>query len=182
MALVLMIVAPERFRDEELFDTQAELAQAGHQTIVASTRAGLCPGSRGGQVMAELTLDQVHCGDYAAVVFVGGGGSKLLFDNADAQRIAQGMAQDGKVVAAICLAPVILANAGVLAGRQATVAGTEAATIAAHGAHYTGPGVTVDENIVTANGPKSSRQFGRRIAQRLAARKDGNQNADRCCT
>ena len=170
MARVLMIVAPERFRDEELFDTQAELMQAGHRTSVASTRTGLCPGARGGQVVAELALDQVHCSDYAAVVFVGGGGSKLLFHQADAWRIAREMAQDGKIVAAICLAPVILANAGVLNGRQATVAGTEAATIAAQGAHYTGPGVTVDENIVTANGPKSSRQFGRSIAQLLAAR------------
>ncbi len=170
MALVLMIIAPERFRDEELFDTQAELTQAGHQTVIASTCTGLCPGSRGGQAAAQLTLNQVQCGDYAAVVFVGGGGSKLLFNNGDAWRIAREMAQDGKIVAAICLAPVILANAGVLNGRQATVAGTEAATIAAQGAHYTGPGVTVDENIVTANGPKSSRQFGRSIAQLLAAR------------
>lgn len=170
MALVLMIVAPERFRDEELFDTQVELTQAGHEAVIASTRAGLCPGSRGGHVTTELTLAQVQSCDYAAVVFVGGGGSKLLFHNGDAWRIAREMAQAGKVVAAICLAPVILAYAGVLQGRQATVAGTEAATIEAQGAHYTGPGVTVDENFITANGPKSSRQFGRRIAQLLAAR------------
>ena len=170
MALVLLVVAPERFRDEELFDTQAELTQAGHQTAIASTRAGLCPGSRGGQVLAELTLTQVQCNDYAAVVFVGGGGAKLLFQDTDAWRTAREMAQAGKVVAAICLAPVILAYAGVLAGRQATVAGTEAATIEMQGAHYTGPGVTVDGNLVTANGPKSSRQFGRSIAQLLAAR------------
>lgn len=169
MALILLVVAPERFRDEELFDTQAELTQAGHQTVVASTRAGLCPGSRGGHVTVELTLPQVQCADYAAVVFVGGGGAKLLYQDADAWRIAQEIAQADKVVAAICLAPVILAYAGVLAGRQATVAGTEAATIEAQGAHYTGPGVTVDGNLVTANGPKSARQFGRRIAQLLAA-------------
>ncbi len=172
MAQVLMVIAPERFRDEELFDTQAELAQAGHQTVVASTRTGPCPGSRGGQVLAELTLPQAQCADYAAVVFVGGGGSKLLFHNADAWRIAREMAQAGKVVAAICLAPVILAQAGVLAGRQATVAGTEAATIERQGAQYVGPGVTVDGNLVTANGPKSSRQFGRSIAQLLAARSE----------
>ena len=61
----------------------------------------------------------------------------MLFHNIDAWRIAQTMAQQGKVVAAICLAPVILAFAGVLRGRQATVAGTEATTIATHGAHYT---------------------------------------------
>ena len=30
MAQVLLVVAPERFRDAELFDTQAELAEAGH--------------------------------------------------------------------------------------------------------------------------------------------------------
>lgn len=169
MAVIVMIVAPERFRDEELFDTQAELLRAGHQTVIASTRTGLCPGSRGGHVTAELTLDQVCCADYAAVVFVGGGGSKLLFHNADAFRIAQTMTQEDKVVAAICLAPVILAHAGVLRGRQATVAGTEAATIETHGAHYAGPGVTVDGRLVTANGPKSSRLFGQKIAQLLAA-------------
>lgn len=170
MALVLMVVAPERFRDEELFDTQAELTQAGHQIVIASTRSGLCPGSRGGHVTATLTLAQVQCHDYAAVVFVGGGGAKLLFHNIDAWRIAREMAQNDKIVAGICLAPVILAYAGVLNGRQATVAGTEAATMTAHGAHYTGPGVTVDGHFVTANGPKSSRLFGQKIVQLLAVR------------
>ncbi len=165
MALVLLVIAPERFRDEELFDTQAELTQAGQQTVIASTRTGRCPGSRGGHATAELTLAQVQCCDYAAVVFVGGGGAKLLFHNGDAWRSARAMAQNKQVMAAICLAPVILAHAGVLQGRQAPVAGTAAATIATHGAHDTGPGVTVDGNIVTANGPKSSRPFGRSIAQ-----------------
>ncbi len=162
-----MVIAPERFRDEELFETQAELRQAGHQTHIASTRIGLCPGARGGQAMAEMTLGQVDTAEYDAVVFVGGGGSKLLWNNETAWRIARDMAQNDKVVAAICLAPVILANAGVLAGKRATVAGTEAATIEARGARYTGPGVTVDGRLVTANGPKSSRRFGQCIDELL---------------
>ncbi|MGZ8718087.1 MAG: DJ-1/PfpI family protein [Aeromicrobium sp.] len=61
---------------------------------------------------------------------------------------------------AICLAPVILSNAGVLRNRRATVAGTEAHTIEVAGATYTGPGVMVDENIVTANLPGSSPTMG----------------------
>jgi len=170
MALVLLVIAPERFRDEELFETQAELLQAGHRTVITSTRTGVCPGSRGGQATAELTLAQVNCADFAAVVFVGGGGAKLLFHNPEAWRIARAMAQQNKVVAAICLAPVILAQAGVLRGRQATVAGTAAATLETLGARYTGPGVTVAGQFVTANGPKSSRQFGRSIVQLLAGR------------
>jgi putative intracellular protease/amidase len=62
---------------------------------------------------------------------------------------------------------VILANAGVLVGKQATAAGTEARTIESKGAKYTGPGVTVDGNVVTGNAPKSSRLFGQKINERL---------------
>lgn len=168
MGNVLMVVAPERFRDEELFETRTVLADAGHAITVASTRAGRCPGSRGGHVDVAMTLDEARSADYDAVVFVGGGGSKLLFNDPSALRIAREIARSGRVLAAICLAPVILANAGVLTGKRATVAGTEARTIEAAGACYTGPGVTVDGMLVTANGPKSSHAFGVRIAELLA--------------
>lgn len=80
------------------------------------------------------------------------------------------MATAGKIVAAICLAPVILANAGVLDGKSATVAGTEARSIESKGARYAGPGVTVDGNVVTGNGPKCSRVFGQKIDELLRAK------------
>ena len=167
MARVLMVVAPERFRDEELFDTREVLESRGHSVVVASTRAGECAGSRGGHVLAEAVLCDQRAADFDAVVFVGGGGSKLLWRDEDALRLAREAQVGSKVLGAICLAPVILANAGVLRGRKATVAGTEARTIEAEGATYTGPGVTIDGKIVTANGPKSSTAFGERIASLL---------------
>ena len=170
MAKVLMIIAPERFRDEELLVTKEELETAGHETVIASIVKGICPGSRGGFAIATLTLNEVQTEDYDAVVFVGGGGSKVYFANEEALRIAKEMYKKKTVVAAICLAPVILANAGILKGKNATVAGTEAKTIESKGAKYTGPGVTVDGNIVTGNAPKSSRLFGQKINERLKAR------------
>ena len=170
MAKVLMIIAPERFRDEELFVTKEELEKAGHETVIASIAKGICPGSRGGFATATLTLAEAQTENYDAVVFVGGGGSKLYFSNEEALRIAKEMYKRKKVVAAICLAPVILANAGVLKGKDATVAGTEAKTIESKGAKYTGPGVTVDGNIVTGNAPKSSRLFGQKINELLKER------------
>jgi protease I len=163
MAKVLMIIAPERFRDEELFVTKEELEKDGHETIIASIVKGICPGSRGGFATATLTLNEVKAGDYDAVVFVGGGGSKIYYANEEALRIAKEMHKKKTVVAAICLAPVILANAGILKEKNATVAGTEAKTIESKGAKYTEPGVTVDGNIVTGNAPKSSRLFGQKI-------------------
>ena len=176
MAKLLMVVAPERFRDEELFETKAELDAAGHETILASTRRGICTGSRGGSFHSRLTIDKVNTDDFDGVVFVGGGGSKLLFANEAAKQIAQAMHGQGKLVAAICLAPVILANAGVLAGRKATVAGTEAKTLEMKGATYTGPGVTVDGSIVTANAPKRSRLFGQTINEVLTQRMPRSQD------
>lgn len=161
-----MIIPPERFRDEELFDTRAVLQSAGHSVTVASTRVGQCSGSRGGHMHAEA-LGPQRAADYDAVVFVGGGGSKLLWHDEDALRLAREAADCEKVLGAICLAPVILGNAGVLRGHDATVAGTEARTIEACGANYVGPGVVVDRRIVTANGPKSSTLFGQRIVELL---------------
>jgi protease I len=170
MAKIVLIIAPERFRDEELFVTQAELESAGHATLIASRIKGTCPGSRGGFAVAVLTLSEVLARDYDAVVFVGGGGSKVYFADEQALRIAREMHAAGKLVAAICLAPVILANAGILKGKKATVAGTQAGAIESKGAKYTGPGVTVDGNIVTGNAPKSSKLFGQAINAALAAR------------
>ena len=65
---------------------------------------------------------------------------------------------------------MVLANAGILKGKSATVAGTEAKTIESKGAKYTGPGVMVDGNIVTGNAPKSSKLFGQKINKLLMAR------------
>jgi protease I len=164
---ILIIIPPERFRDEELFDTKNELERSGHKVSISSTHKGQCPGSRGGFADSEIDLKDVDTEIYDAVIFVGGGGSKLLFNNETAIQIARAMNNKRKIVAAICLAPVILANAGILKGKNATVAGTEAKTIEEKGAKYTGPGVTVDGNVVTANAPKASRLFGQTIGRLL---------------
>lgn len=163
MGKILMIIPPERFRDEELFITKEELENEGHSIIIASTKTGEIHGSRGGSIHSDIIIDDVNTKDYIAVVFVGGGGSKLLFNNQAAIKIAKNMNDQKKIVSAICLAPVILANAGILMKKNATVAGTEAKTIENKGAYYTGPGVTVDGNIITGNAPKASKLFGQKI-------------------
>lgn len=165
-----MIIPPERFRDEELFVTKDELEKLGHKITIASTKTGVCPGSRGGFVKAEYDINELNTDKFEVVIFVGGGGSKLLFENSRAYQIANEMNSKGKIIAAICLAPVILANAGILKHKKATVAGTESKTIEKKGAEYTGPGVTVDGNIVTANAPKQSKLFGQTIGKLIINR------------
>ncbi len=164
---VLMVIAPSNFRDEELFDTKAELEAAGAETTIASKQAGTITGMLGGAAEAEVGLGKVNAADYDAVVFIGGSGSSAYFNDSTAQQIAKDAVAKGKVLAAICIAPSILANAGILQGKNATAFNSEAGNLQSKGANYTGQGVTVDGKIITADGPASARQFGREIAKVL---------------
>ncbi|MEM2638356.1 MAG: DJ-1/PfpI family protein, partial [Candidatus Hadarchaeales archaeon] len=94
--------------------------------------------------------------------------SSIYFSNKHALSIAKEAFSAGKVVGAICIAPVILANAGILKGRRATVwDGDFVKMLEAGGAKYTGKNVEVDGKIVTANGPHAAREFGKKIAELL---------------
>lgn len=167
MDKVLLVIAPQVFRDEELFETREELEKAGFETVVASTAKGTCTGKLGGQAEAVISIEEVRPSGYQALVFVGGMGSQVYFEHPGAHDLAWEMYADGKVVSAICAAPVILAKAGLLKDRKATVYPDHEYTLKQYGALYTGEAVTVDGNIITGNGAESSRAFGQAIASRL---------------
>lgn len=100
--------------------------------------------------------------------FVGGAGSREYFNNPVAHKIAQDTLIQSKVLGAICIAPVILANAGLLKGKKATVFNSEINTIKAKGANYTGNPVEEDEKIITAIGPEAAYEFGNKIVEAIA--------------
>jgi protease I len=122
---------------------------------------------RSGGKATGIPLNKVDVGAYDAVVFIGGGGSAVYFNDPLALKIAKEAYAAGKVVAALCIAPTILANAGILQGKRVTCFRDEDASLRAAGAQYTGEGVTVDGNIITADGPKTAKDFGKAIAKAL---------------
>lgn len=164
---VLFIIAPNNFRDEELFDTQSELDTLGATTIIASKNTGEISGVMGGTAKATLTLEKVNSQDFDAVVFVGGAGAAEYFNDATAQKIAKDFAEQEKIVAAICIAPSILANAGLLQAKRATCFSSETDNLREKGCSYTGNDVEIDGKFITANGPAAAKRFGQEIAQAL---------------
>ncbi|MFN5423519.1 MAG: DJ-1/PfpI family protein [bacterium] len=172
MKPILMIIAPDHFRDEELFETKAAIEAAGLKTVVASTHEGECEGTKGGKAIAEIEISKVKSKDYQSVVFVGGNGSRVYFHNETAHSIAKEMYEDGKVVSAICIGPAILAEAGLLKNKKATVYESEINTIKDLGATYTGESVTQDGQLITGNGPAASSLFGKTIAEEVKKRVD----------
>ncbi len=164
---VLFVIAPENFRDEELFHPKEELEKAGAKTVIASLSRGEKTGMLGGKAVAELSVDEVNPKEFDAIVFVGGTGSSTYFQNPKAHELAKAFFSAGKPTAAICIAPSTLANAGLLNGKKATSYPSEKGNLEKRGAKFTAQGVTVDGKLITADGPKSAREFGRKIAQAL---------------
>ncbi len=165
----LLVVAPRNFRDEEYFDTKQVLEERGVSVTTASKSQGEILGMLGRTATADISLDEVNGADYDAVVFIGGNGAQVYFNDSSAQRIAVTASEAGKTVAAICIAPVILANAGLLRGKRATCwDGEFSSQLRAGGADCTGEDVVRDDMIITANGPAAAKDFGAEIVKAIA--------------
>ncbi len=167
MKTVLMVIAPEDFRDEEYAHPKEVLESRGAEVVTASTRTGTCTGKLGMTATAGVAIAEADALDYDAVVFVGGPGSKVFFDDPFAHSLARAAREEGRVVAAICIAPSVLAHAGLLKGWPATAFETQQSDLEKHGAIWTGDPVTVEGFIITANGPDSARAFGEAIAEAI---------------
>jgi protease I len=166
----VLIVASENFRDEELFETKRVLDAAAVQTVIASTKKGFVRGMLGNIAETGILVDQLRVDDYDAIIFIGGSGAAEYFENPVALNIARETVRKGKILAAICIAPTVLANAGVLTGVRATSFLSEREKLVQGGAVYTGVPVERDRFIITGSGPAASVQFGRAVADALAGR------------
>src|SRR3989338_8305045 len=101
----------------------------------------------GSTTKTTLSLKEVNISNFDIIVFVGGPGAPVYQTNQDALRIAKESITSNKLLCAICIAPTILAVAGVLKGKKATVWNEDKqqqAFIEKYGAIYTGAPVTID--------------------------------------
>ncbi len=163
---VVMIIAPRDFRDEEFLVPKDVLEKAGVDVKVASTTKGKAKGALGAIVDVGITVDDIDPANYDAVVIIGGSGSQTyLWDNKKVQEIVKKAGNLGKTVSAICISPVVLARAGLLSGKKATVFRNNEtiSELKKAGANISGAPVEVDGKIITARGPEAAIEFGRKI-------------------
>lgn len=166
----LFIIAQTGYQDLEYGIPKQILEKAGIEVVTASKKAGICTGGLGGTATATISIDEVDVADYDAIVFIGGPGAVSYQHDVEAHLTAQEAITEEKVLAAICIAPTILAYAGVLEGKKATVwnnDGKQQKLLEKEGAIFTGEKVTVDGKIITANGPAAAEEFGKSILKLL---------------
>jgi len=164
---VLMVVAPKDFRDVEYTMPREMLEGAGASIEVASTESGTAVGAEGTKVAVDLAAKNAKAADYDAVVFVGGPGMVAYLANPDFVRLAKESVSAGKVTAAICVAPAILANAGVLKGIEAIAFESERSTLKDKGAILSAQDAVRVGKIVTANGPEAAHHFAMLVMEAL---------------
>lgn len=164
---VALIIAERTFRDEEYQVPKEILEKAGFKVLTASTSVEKAVGKLGMTVKPDVLVKDLINRELAALIFVGGGGSSQYFNDATAHELARHFYNQGKVVGAICIAPVILANAGLLKRKRATVFPDGRPDLEAKGALYTGNQVEVDGNLITGCGPEAAQAFGEKLAEML---------------
>jgi protease I len=170
MPKVLLIIAPQNFRDEELFETQEELNKGGVKTIIASTSTKEATGKLGGKATPDLSFADVKVDDYDAVGVIGGSGAPSLANYPVFFELLKEFKNKGKLITAICISPILLAQAGLLQGKKATVwngDGKQSAVLEKYGAIFVDQKVVLDGDTITANGPQAARQFGQTIVLNL---------------
>lgn len=126
-------------------------------------------------VTADTTLDQVDASKFAAIVLAGGAGTFRLREDPRLAKILTAQAEAGKIVAAICAAPTVLSQAGLLKGKRAT--SFPAVRDQLEVGEYLEIPVVVDGNVVTSRGAGTAMAFalklvailqGEAIANKLA--------------
>jgi putative intracellular protease/amidase len=161
---IALVIAPGDFRDEEYLEPKAFFEGGGAKVVTVSTTTARVSGAGGAEAQPTLLLKDTKAEEFDAVVFVGGPGARGYYNHPDALRLVRETFASGKVIAAICVAPNILINAGILKDRRATAWAFE---VPAVGVIQTNQAVVRDGTIVTANGPEAATDFAKAIGDAL---------------
>lgn len=136
------------------------LRRAGIEVVSAGLDEQPVRASRGVILIPDTSLDEALQQDYDMVVLPGGlPGADHLDQDQRIRHLLQTMADNNKYTAAICAAPKVLANAGLLEGKLATsYPGVLEKLTLANTTLTTNP-VVVDDKIITSRGPGTAMDF-----------------------
>ena len=142
--------------------------------------AGLDPNpvcaSRGVNLIPDTTLDQVQAEDFDMMVLPGGlPGATNLDQDPRVHQLLRQLADQGRYTAAICAAPRVLANAGLLEGKSATSYPGQLDPAALPNVRVGSAAVVVDGKVITSRGPGTAMDFALQLIETLAGREKRDQ-------
>ena len=169
----IAIVATDGFEQAELEKPLAALKGAGAKVDVIALKAGEIWGwdktDWGSPVTVDKTIDQVSADQYDAIVLPGG------VINPDKLRVEQKVLDlinafwtQGKVVAAVCHAPWLLVQTGIVKGRKVTSYHSIKTDVINAGGRWEDSAVVTDQGLITSRNPGDLDAFSEKIAEEVS--------------
>lgn len=155
------------FEEIEALGTVDILRRGGIDvTMVSITDARVVTGAHNIQVTADAVMDDISLTGADALVLPGGmPGAANLESSEKVREALLGQYREGRIVAAICAAPMVLGGLGLLKGRNATCyPGFEPKLT---GANVTGAAVEVSGSVITGKGPGLVYDFALALVEAL---------------
>lgn len=175
MTKAVVFLAPG-FEEIEAVTVVDILRRAAVEVTVAGIFRGVIEGSHGIRLAPDRFVDDLKMGDFDAAILPGGGpGTENLRKDKRVLTIVRDFFNAGKLVAAICAAPAVLSDAGILRNRDCTIYPGMEDELEKGGGKPKTDLVVEDGNVVTSRGPATALPFALKLAERLA----GKETAER---
>lgn len=169
----IAILATHGFEQSELEVPLKKLRAAGAEVHVIAPEAGKIKGWQGkdwgNPVPVDAALSDVDAADYDALVLPGGQmNPDLLRVEPEAIAFITSFWEAGKVIGAICHAPWLLIEAGIVKGRRMTSYGSIKTDVKNAGAEWIDAEVVTDKGLVTSRKPEDLPAFCAKLIEEIA--------------
>jgi protease I len=169
----ILILATNGFEQSELEVPRDRLKAAGATVHVVSPEPGEIKGwdqkDWGRPVKVDKSLNDVSADDYDAIVLPGGQiNPDLLRVNEKALKLIRAFYDQKKVVAAVCHAPWLLIETGIIKGRKATSYHSIKTDVINAGAKWEDSEVVTDQGLITSRNPGDLEAFSAKIVEEVA--------------
>ena len=172
--LRVAILVAEGFEQVEMTKPREALERAGARTVLISPEKGQVLAfnhhDKGDRFPVDVALDDADADDYDALLLPGGAlNPDTLRTLPNAVEFVRSFFDDAKPVAAICHAPILLIEAGVVEGRTLTSYPSIQTDLRNAGATWVDEEVHVENGLTTSRSPEDLAAFNAAIIREFSA-------------
>jgi 4-methyl-5(b-hydroxyethyl)-thiazole monophosphate biosynthesis len=147
--------------------TIIDMLRRGNIDVTVAGVGGMRPtGSHGISIECDAPVEALRQERYDAIVLPGGPGTRRLRESPEVRDAVMKLAARGSLIAAVCAAPTVLEDCGLLNGKRATSHPDQYPEMKS--CTYVEEAVVEDGNIITSRGAGTSIAFAAAIVKRLA--------------